>query len=571
MHLVLSFIYYVDTRYYVNLTKNFYVFVPLWLNEKGDNMKLAKISVLLLLSLLLLVSCAKKEVSRFPSAQESAKAKAGELVKKEGSFMRKEKQYRADFATLTVWENRTKDESRLIRLPVVRIYSENKNPAEPVFLLMGGPGVSNIWKYPPAWLLKNHDVVMVGYRGVDGSVILKAPEIVEGYKVDKEPFSRENLQKMAKAHRAAFERLKKEGVDIDGYNMVEVIDDMEAARKALGYGKINLFSRSYGTRLAYIFGLRYPESIQRSVMVGVNPPGHFVWDPEMVDGYLRYYGNLWKKDAKAAARTPDIIKTIQKVLAGLPKKWFVVFNIDAQKVKTSMFLMLYHKETTVQMLDAFVAAENGDYSGLAYLSFMFDQMVPYAMNWAENVSKAFSADFDPNRDYYDPMMPPGSIIGAPVSVLFEMGKYGAWPIKPIPEEYRKLQFSDVHTLMVNGNLDVSTPVKYAQTELLPHLKNGKLVVPREMGHVGDILDLQPEAFQHLAETYYLQGIVDDSKFKYDPINFIPKETFQEVAKGFVKRILFTGAGVIVALSGLTIFLVWFIKRRKKRRIMEKRE
>lgn len=528
-------------------------------------MKLLKIGSILILSLMLLLSCGKNEVSKFPPDTETATTKIGELVKKEDVFKYKKKQYRADFAALTVPENRTAAQSRLIHLPVVRIYSESKNPAEPVFLLNGGPGVSNILENPPVWLLKNHDVVMVGYRGVDGSVILEAPEIVEGYKIDKEPFSRENLKKLARAHRAAFDRLKKEGVDIDGYNMVEVIDDMEAARKALGYEKINLFGRSYGTRLAYIFGLRYPESIHRIIMVGVNPPGHFVWDPEIVDSYLRYYGNFWKKDAEAVARTPDIIKTIQKVLAGLPKRWFVIFNIDAQKVKTSMFLMLYHKSTTVQMLDAFVAAENGDYSGLAYLSFMFDQMIPYAMNWAENISKAFSADFDPNRKYYDPMMPPGSIIGAPVSMLFEMGKYGAWPIKPIPEEYRKLQFSDVHTLMVNGNLDASTPVKYAQTELLPHLENGKLVLLKEMGHVGDILNLQPEAFQYLAETYYLHGIVDDSKFKYDPINFTPEETFQDVAKGFVRRMIFMGAGTLIGLAVIIILLVWFIKRRKRRK------
>ena len=528
-------------------------------------MRLLKIGAFLILNIMLFLSCSRNEVLKFPADTETANAKAGEMVKKEGIFECKEKQYRADFAALTVHENRTKTGSRLIQLPVVRIHSENKNPSEPVFLLKGGPGVSNIWKSPPIWLLKNHDVVMVGYRGVDGSVILEAPEIVEGYKVGKEPFSRENLRKNAKAHRAAFDRLKKEGIDIDGYNMVEVIDDMEAARKAFGYSKINLFSRSYGTRLAYIFGLRYPHGIQRSVMVGVNPPGHFVWDPEVVDGYLKYYGSLWKKDAQAVARTPDIIKTIQNVLASLPKKWFIVFNIDAQKVKTAMFLMLYHKKTTVQMLDAFVAAEKGDYSGLAYLSFMYDQMIPYAMNWAENISKAFSADFDPDRDYYDAMMPPGSIIGAPVSVLFEMGKYGAWPIKPIPEEYRKLQFSDVHTLMVNGNLDVSTPVKYAQDELLPYLKKGKLVVPREMGHVDDIFNLQPEAFKLLVVTYYLKGIVDDSKFKYDPINFIPEKTFQDVAKSFVKRMILMGVGALIGLVVIIFLLVWFVKRRKKRK------
>ena len=69
-----------------------------------------------------------------------------------------------------------------------------------------------------------------------------------------------------------------EGVDLAGYTMKETIDDVEAARKALGYEKINLLGASYGTRLAMIYEWVYPDSLHRVLMAAVNPPGHFAWD-----------------------------------------------------------------------------------------------------------------------------------------------------------------------------------------------------------------------------------------------------------------------------------------------------
>src|SRR4030065_747584 len=52
-----------------------------------------------------------------------------------------------------------------------------RNAAVPVFHLPGGPGGSNIAWAPPDWLLEDHDVVMVGYRGVEGTVVLSCPEV----------------------------------------------------------------------------------------------------------------------------------------------------------------------------------------------------------------------------------------------------------------------------------------------------------------------------------------------------------------------------------------------------------
>ena len=36
-----------------------------------------------------------------------------------------------------------------------------------------------------------------------------------------------------------------------------------------------------------IYAWRYPKSIHRSVMIGVNPPGHFLWDPKTTDEQIR--------------------------------------------------------------------------------------------------------------------------------------------------------------------------------------------------------------------------------------------------------------------------------------------
>lgn len=526
-------------------------------------MKALKLSSLLVLTLILLFSCSKTGKNPFPSAEEVGKAKAGYLVLKAGTYDIKGIRHKADIGAFVVPENRNTPEERLIRLPVVRIHANGENPAEPVFLLAGGPGQSNIWKLPPEWLLPNHDIVMIGYRGVDGSVSLDCPEVKEALKVKKDPLSRENLEKLGQAYYEGFQRLKKEGIQVDRYALVDVIDDTEDARKALGYEKIDLFSRSYGTRVAYIYGQRYPHSLHRSLMIGVNPPGHFVWEPGMVDAQLEYYADLWKKDPEAASRTPDLIKTIRNVLKSLPRKW-LIFRIDPDKVKVATFMFLYQTGTAAQVFDADVAAEKGDLSGLAFFSVMYDKMIPKALNWGDNAAKAFSADYDPTRNYETDMVPQGSIFGSPLSKLWGIAKYGGWPINPIPEEYRRLQYSDVETLMVNGSIDFATPAAYAKNELLPYLRNGKLIILAEMGHCDDVQGLQPDAFRHLVETFYLEGIVDDSKFHYQPMNFVPSQSLPGMAKKYVRGFALVGGGAVVALIFIIIILVGFIKRRKKR-------
>ncbi len=481
----------------------------------------------------------------FPQIENINNYKAGEIITQFGKSKTKNKNYpkrlETTFGTIVVKENRNKSDSRLITLPVKKIHSLNKNPKEPIFLLFGGPGISNLREAPFLSLLENHDIVMVGYRGIDGSVSLQSPEIPAAMITEGNPFNKENIKKISEASLNEFNRLKSEGIDIDAYNMIEVIDDFEDAKKALGYDKINLFGLSYGTRLAYLYGVRYPESINRTFLEGVNPPGHFVWEPEDIDSLYHYMGEQWKLKPENFKKSPDIVKTIENVLSTLPVKWKKI-TVNPDKVKTMMFMMAYTQKGIVQTFDAFIAADNGDYRGLAFLSMAFDQLpnMP-GMNWGENISKALSADFDPNRDYINEMEPKGSLIGSPLSRIFAINTYGGWPIKQIPNEYRIYQTSNIQTLMLSGSIDISTPPQYG-TKLLEYLPNGHQIILKNRGHQ-DTGRFQKEAYQNLLKVYFDSGEIDATGFSDIEIDFsAPKQTFQKMGKLFYKldRLRLTG-------------------------------
>ncbi|MHA1549633.1 MAG: alpha/beta fold hydrolase [Alphaproteobacteria bacterium] len=458
------------------------------------------------------------------------------LTTEVGSYELAGESYPAEVGTMSVPENRRESGSRSIDLPLIRFHATGDDPAEPVFVLYGGPGDSNVkWTDPTlVGLLEHHDVVMVGYRGIDGSISLDAPEVTDVYRTFAEnPLSPENLARLGQAYFTAFQRLQAEGVDMDSYTIIDVIDDFEDARVQLGYDRINLYSRSYGTRVAYLYGLRHPDSLHRSALLAVNSPGRMVWEPDRLDAQLRYYAELWQRDAEAVTRSPDIIATMQTVLATLPQQW-QGFRIDPDKVKIITHAQLFTRAEAARVFDAYVAAENGDYAGLAFMSVAYDLIIPTSANFGDRASKALSADYDPDRDYLADMNPPGSILGAPLSV--ELGGVGddSWPIQPIPPEYRMLRESVAETLLVNGSVDFSTSAENAR-ELLPFLPNGELVVLSEMGHTKDLTLRQPEAMLHLLETFYLTGEVGASRFEYEPMNFTPDKTFQQMARDFVAQ------------------------------------
>lgn len=520
-------------------------------------LKKFEILVIVLFMFLLITSCkTNKSGTIVPQG-----AKAGDLTLESFKLKIDKQIYNAEHGTLVVPENWNNVNSKLISLPVLIVHSVDSKPIEPIFYLGGGPGASNMSFRPPHFLLINHDVVLVGYRGADGSMIFNFPEVSKAIKGSgNDILSKESLINLGKAFDNSFQKLIKKGVDLNCYTMLDVIMDIQAARKALKYNKIDLLSDSYGTRVAQIYANIHPESIFRSVMIGVNTPGGFIWEPDIIDNQIRYYAKLWAKDPECLKLSSDLTKTVHNISYNMPSHWLFL-PIDQHKVRMVIFGMLFSRKTAAMAFDTLVAAEKGDPAGLALMSIAYNLMIPSSSIWGDLAIKAISADFDPDRDYFSEMEPPDAILGAAYSkLLWGCAQFTKLPVKSIPEEFRKVQNSDVETLLISGSVDFSTPAENATKKLLPELSHGKQIIFSEMGHCDDLWSFQPKAFELLLTSFYNTGIADESLVSYLPMDFHVSLGFPEIAR-ILLLIIFI---ILVALFALVFFIVKHIKKHKNK-------
>jgi len=509
--------------------------------------------VLALLTVLLFAGCGAKESAPLAVPEGT---QAGDLVSLEKcEYQAGDKKVSAECGTLVVSENWDKANSRLIALPVVRIPAKGLDPAEPVFWLAGGPGSPNLTWAPPDWLLEKHDVVMVGYRGVEGTVVLSCSEVnrIVGDYIGKGLASEQARAESILAVKDCAEIHQEAGVDISSYTIPGVVEDMEAARKALGYDQINLFSESYGTRVAQIYAYLHPDSLHRLVLIGVNTPGHFIWKPADFDKIIGHISELCAKDTVCSNRTIDFARTMYEVNHNMPKRW-LFFNIDPDTVRFATHMLFFSNQTMPLAFDAYLAAGEGDPSGLAMLNLMA-QMVPVTgMVYGESFSKGGTIDLE-KYGGIESVSLGNSIMGAPMSEsLWPMAK--EWPIELIPKELREFQETDVEMLLVNGTVDFSTPPG-AVDEAKPYFHKAQMVLLPEFSHTKDEMSLQPEAFERLITSYYDTGVADDLLYVYQPLSFEPSIRTTTIAKLLV--------AAMIILPALVIWGVVSVVRRVHRR------
>ncbi len=470
-----------------------------------------------------------------------------------------DRHYAGDCGTLVVPENRKDSQSRLIALPVRRIKATGDAPLEPIFWFEGGPGIPNINLYPSDGLLERHDFVMVGYRGIDGQVVLECPEVGQAIRAAKDNLlNQTGLLSLGRGTAACGQRIRATGVDLDGYSMNQTVDDMEAARTALGYDRINLFGNSYGTRVEMIYQWRYPDSIHRVVMVAVNPPGRFIWDPADTDELLDQYAALCAADAHCSARTADLVETMKAVARRMPKSW-MGFSVDPVAVRFITFVSLMESMQSPgdpiplngpAAIDLWLDAAEGDASGMALVSLLAPFMLPELGERGHLLAMGTSAQdyLDPNRDYRAELTQPDAIIGAPFS-LFVWAMAQGWPASS-DQSYVEAQNSDIETLLVSGTLDGSTPMRYARDELLPHLRRGHHVIVQGQGHTETFWNSQPQARARLLTTFFATGQVDASLYQDEAPVFAVDTSWGGLAK-----MLLLAAVVAFAIAAFLLVVI----------------
>ncbi len=491
-------------------------------------------------------------------------AKAGQVILEPCHYGTENGSYAADCGTLVVPENRANPKSRLIALPVTRIKARSAHPGAPVFRLEGGPGKTNMEFSKASRIAGNHDVILVGYRGADGSSVLDCPEVASALKHSDGFLGEKSQRAYADAFGSCAERLTADGVDLAGYTLAERADDLEAARVALGYGPIDLLSESAGTRTAMIYSWRHPKNVHRSVMIGVNPPGHFLYDPKTTDDQIRHYADLCSKDDTCRGRTDDLAASMTQTAAHIPDRWGFL-PIDGGNVRLASFFGLMESTSEAAPLSApitlgsWLSAAEGDASGFWFMSLVSKLAFPEAFIWGD-VGAASRADAAVAESYFssgEHRME--SILGNPATEFIWAGgrMLDAWPANPSDNQYSRVRTSKVETLLIGGTLDFATPAVNATRELLPFLPNGHQVVLTELGHSTDFWSEQPKASTRLLNAFLGSGKVDDSLYTHQAVDFTPEVTQTALAKGIGGVML--GLALIVPLS---LLLMW--RRVRKR-------
>ena len=525
----------------------------------------ARVTGLLLIAILALGLAYLKLASGGDKVAVPAGAKAGQLSLHPCRYGTEQGSYAADCGTLVVPENRGKPGSRLIALPVTRIKARSDRPGAPIFRLQGGPGVTNMSFKEASRIAGSHDVVLVGYRGVDGSARLDCPEVESALKRSKDFLDTSSFRAYTDGFRSCVDRLQADGYDLAGYGLPQRVDDLETARKALGYGRIDLISESVGTRTAMIYAWRYPKSINRSLMIGTNPPGHFIWYPKAIDEQIGRYSRLCAQDASCSKRTDDLAATMKEASADLPDRfWFLPIRTGNARAASFWGLMESTQEaaplSAPMTLDSWISAAHGDSSGLWFESTLAQFAFPESFVWGELASVA-RLDAQAAKRYFSSDAGRGSIIGSPGSnFLFAGGDLlKAWPANPTENEYNRVRDSNVDTLLVGGELDIATPPQAAARELLPHLRNGRQVVLPGIGHTTSFWSEQKQAGTRLLSTYFDTGKVDSSLYMPGKVDFTPEVTQTALGKGFAGAML--GLPLVVLLS---LVLMWRRSRKRGR-------
>src|SRR3954454_20859106 len=489
-------------------------------------------------------------------------AHAGQVFLHSCTYSTEAGKYPADCGTLVVPENRQNPTSRLIALPIKRVHSKSPHPGPPVFFLVGGPGITNM-DFPIAnRFTANHDVVVVGYRGVDGSVRLDCPEVQSALTGTSDLLAKTTLQAYSAAFRTCATRLTKSGVDLRGYNLVQRVDDMEAARTALGYKTLDLISESAGTRTAMIYSWRHPSSINRSIMLAVNPPGHYLYNGPMTDQQIRHYSQLCAADASCRSRTGDLSATMRSLSRNLPDRWGP-FAIKPGNVKLATFFGLMDATSEAaplsapQTIDTWLSAEHGDNSGMWLLSLFGDMAIPTSHVWGD-VPATGQIDNQVANAYYANGGDHGSILGNAFTdhLWGSGGLVGSWPHSAEVDQYTTLRPTNVPTLLISGDVDFATPAPFA-TEMLPSLRNGHQVVLHNLGHTEDTFDYDKPAFTQLVNTFFDTGRVDQSGYTPRATDFRASPTHSTIAK-----IVATSVSGLVVVAA--ILLVWLSLRLRRR-------
>jgi len=174
----------------------------------------------------------------------------------------------AECGTLRVPENPAQPAGRQLELWVARVPAVNRRKLpDPLFVVAGGPGQAATQFYAGAGgafsrIQRDRDIILVDQRGTGRSHPLPCEALDDVSSLTLDP------PRIEAAARQCASELSR-SADLRFFTTSIAIQDLDRVRAALGYGQINLYGVSYGTRVVQHYVRRYPTHARAIVLDGI--------------------------------------------------------------------------------------------------------------------------------------------------------------------------------------------------------------------------------------------------------------------------------------------------------------
>ncbi len=401
---------------------------------------------------------------------------------------------KARCGTLLRPENPAEPGSPEIEVRVAVVPALNLTPEpDPFVPIAGGPGQGSIEFYLQVKgalesVRRNRDILLVDQRGTGDSSRMDCPIDDDALLFETEL----SLETTVEYVEACLQDLPH---DPRYFTTSVAVTDLEAARQALGYTRLNLYGVSYGSRVAQHFARRYPESTRTVIIDGVVPP-QISLGPEIATESQKAVDNILARctaDAGCNERFPDIAATFERVVAQLREApvEVAVPHPNTGRVQQVTFglgqfagavRLLVYNPNTIALLPLFVhEAGQGNYAPLAS-QFMLTAL---SMRDAIAIGMHNAVMCTEDMPFLDPEMIDHTAIATSYMGSFQLETLEAmcaiWPAGPIDPGFKTPLATDIPFLLLSGDADPITPPRYAEMAAV-ELENAAHLVGKHQGH-----------------------------------------------------------------------------------------
>jgi pimeloyl-ACP methyl ester carboxylesterase len=436
--------------------------------------------------------------------------------------------YEAERGVLYVPANRATPGTGVIALEFHRFPAgpEADPSTPPVFRLNGGPGWPGFGSQleregffeeyiAPRFHLA--DVVVVGQRGIGSSAPNTACESAEPLGPDIEPTLEVRATQMFTAAQRCRAKWEGEGVDLSGLTVIEAAADVNDVREALGYERIQVHGGSFGSHWGMTVLRYYPEIVERAVLNGMEGPDHTYDMP----GWVLKALERTAADAEASGALGDRIPA-----GGL----IAAFREVIERADSEPITVRIKRPGSRDSVDVILTGE--DFRSL-WSGFTPSLRGHRMAGWPADIIRLHEGDFrvPANRQLASRTRAPGiptaaffmldcgsGISPARAGQMLEdrgaevVGNLGwfyqvtcpAWDAD-LGDKFRENFDTDIPTVIVHGNWDMSTPLENA-LQLVPHFKVSRFVLVERGTHgaLSEALDASDE-FRMALERFVTTG------------------------------------------------------------------